>query len=272
MNDIPFEIISSIAKRAWKFSIIFLLYFFLSFFTFSSIVLYKKLYIINNLAKIDTNLYSFLSFLLNSSLVALFVYFLIWILKGENDITIKRLRNGFYQKAIDRVKEVVKNRFDLVGYNEDIKNLTEYTKLFEKNNEKHKVEMKNLKTYIVNGVDTLYFFYKINEKEKIIWSVWHSGDFLAIALAIEEKLVHFDNVESFIKKSFNLTSVKEYIFTKRDKYIWFDVKFDVSDEFLVNNIEKEKMTRWIAHFVSIGIIVGLEVLGWKKSEYFLVED
>jgi len=268
MNDIPFEIISSIAKRAWKFSIIFLFYFFISFFTFFSIVLYKKLYILDNIDKINANLYSFLSFLLNSSLIALFIYFLIWVLKGE----IKKLRNRFYQKAIDRVEEVVKNRFDFDGYNDDIKNLTEYTKFFEKNNKKHKVELKNLKTYIVSGVDTLYFFYKINEKEKIIWSVWHSGDFLAIAFAIEENLINFDNVEECIIKSFNITSAKEYIFTKRDKYIWFDVKFNVSDDFLVNNIEKEKMTRRIAHFVSIGIIVGLEILGWKKLAYYLAED
>jgi len=264
MSDIPFEIISSIAKRAWKFSFLFLLYFLFALFIFSSIVLYKKLYILDNLIKINSNLYNFLNFLLNSSLVAVLIYFLIWILKGENDITIKKLRNNFYQKAINRVKEVVKNRFNLEGYNEDIKNLTEYTKVFKKKNNIHKVEIKNLNTYIVNGVDTLYFFYNVNEKEKIIWSIWHSGDFLAIAFAIEEELVKLDNVEEYLKKSFNLTSAKEYIFTKRDKYIWFDVKFDVSDEFLVNNIEKEKMARWIAHFVSIGIIVGLEILGWKK--------
>jgi len=271
MNDIPLEIISSIAKRAWKFSFIFLFYFFISIAIFLTIFIHQNLFLIDNLIKINSNLYSILSFLLTSSFISIFIYFLIWVLKGESDIKIKKLRKNFYQKAINRVNEILKYRFDLKGFNEDIINLTEYHKEFIKNNNIHKINLKNFSFTIVDGVDTLYFFYKINEKEKIIWSIWHSGDFIAIAIAIEKNLVKVSNTKKYFEK-FNLTSAKDYILTTRDKYIWFDVKYDVSEEFLINNVEKEKLSRWIAHFVSIGIIVGLEIMGWKKLESYLAED
>jgi len=271
MSEIPFEIISNIAKRAWKFSIVFLFYFFFALFLFLSIVISKKLYIIENLEKINSNLYSFLSYLLTTSFVAIFIYFLIWILKGESDLTIRKLRKLFYQKAINRVNEVMRYRFEFNGYNEDIKNLTTYTKCFEKDGNKHIVNLNNLKSYIVDGVDTLYFFYKINEREKIIWSIWHSGDFLAIAFAIEENLVKKD-IKPILESRFNLTNAKDVVLTKRDRYFWFDVKYSVSEDFLVNNIEKEKFSRIIAHFVSVGIIAGMEILEWKKLESCLAED
>jgi hypothetical protein len=264
MSDIPFELISNIAKRAWKFSYFFLFYFCFALFLFFSIFIYKKLYLISNLENISVVLFKILYFLISSAFVSIIIYFLIWVLKGESDFTIKKLRKNFYDKAVKRVEEVMKYRFELEDYNEDIKILTMYNNKFEKNGRIHIVKVSNLKSYIVNGVDTLYFFYKINNEEKIIWSIWHSGDFLAIALAIDEDLVSNSNYEEILLKSFNLTSAKDYDLGKRDKYIWFDVKFDVSEEFLVNNIEKEKISRWIAHFVSIGVISGLKILNWKQ--------
>lgn len=272
MDNIPIEIISSIAKRASKLSLFFLFYSLISIFLFITVIIYKKIYVISNLEKINGNLYSFLEFLITSSFISFLFYLTIYVLKGESDLTIRKLRNNFYKKAIERVNEVVKYRFEFQGYNEDIKNLTEYSKYFEKNGKKHIVKLKNLKSFIVSEIDTLYFLYQINNNEKILWSIWHSGDFLAIAIAIEKNLVKMHNIEEFLKKTFNLTNHKEFIFSERDKYLWFDVKFNISDEFLINNIEKEKMSRRIAHFVSIGIIVGLEILGWKKLEFYLVED
>jgi len=126
--------------------------------------------------------------------------------------------------------------------------------------------LKNIKTFVVSGVDSLYIIYHINSEESILFSIWHSGDFVAVAIAIKQNFIKIE--EQIIKETYesklNLSGSKEYKLVTRDGFWWFDVMYEVGEEFLFNNIEQEKISRVIAHIVTVGIGPSLELMGWKK--------
>lgn len=90
-----------------------------------------------------------LKFFSESFSVSLLIFGLLYILKGDSDNSIKKSRERLYKKIKERVDLVFKYRYDFPtdDYNEEIKDLTQYTKIYK--------------------------------KEKVLFSIWHSGTFIA---------------------------------------------------------------------------------------------
>jgi hypothetical protein len=267
------ELLSALSKRAWRLSWILILYALISITIVLILVINKKLYILSNFSTVDENTISLIGFFADSFLVSLILFGIFYILKGDSDTSIKKSRERFYNKAIERVNLVFQYRYDFPqnDYISEIKTLTEYTKEYTKEDKSHFINIENLNTYIVDGIDSLYITYKLNEDEKILFSIWHSGTFIAIAIAIEARIL--DKSENEINLKFENTlnlagseNEEKNRLSQRDGYWWFDIKYLTDEEFLFNNIEQEQITRKIAHIITVGLTASMELLEWKQKK------
>ncbi|MFW0693932.1 hypothetical protein ACN091_06665 [Aliarcobacter butzleri] len=267
------EILQAISKRAWKLSWILVAYSILCLGIILFIFIDNELYVLNNFSKIHSTQIGILKFSYNSLIVSSVIFSILFILKGDSDNTIKKAREKFYEKAFLRVKLVFQYRFNfpIDDYKEqyEIRQLTEYQKEYSKNEENHKISINNLNSFILNAIDTLYITYSLNNKkeEKILFSIWHSGTFVAIAIAIDKKYTNKTEKEiNDLLSKLNLSGSIEDInrLTTRDNYWWFDIKYNTSDDFLFHNIEKEQISRKVAHIVTVGLNISMEILGWQK--------
>ena len=269
--DFSSEFLQSLSKRAWRLSWVLILIALISLMVILSLVLYKNLYIPANFSTVGENYIAAIEFFTDALIVSLSLFGIFYIFKGDSNTTIKKLREKFYKKAIERVELVFDYRynFPIDKYTNEIKSLTEYKKQFVKNEALHTINKNNLKKYIVDGVDSLYITYEPNSDEKILFSIWHSGSFIAIAIAVDInscKGKTKDEVKSLFESKLNLTgsdSSEPDRLSIRDGYWWFDVKYKTSEEFLFNNVDQEQITRTIAHIVTIGISASMELMGWK---------
>lgn len=266
------ELLQTVSKRAWRLSWIFILTALISLFVSIFLILNKKLYIIDNFIKLEPNYLELLKFFSESFSVSLLIFGLLYILKGDSDNSIKKSRERLYKKIKERVDLVFKYRYDfpIDNYNEEIRNLTQYTKVYKKDDLTHEIKIENITSYFVDGVDSLYINYNINEKEKVLFSIWHSGTFIAMAIAIKKDLIDLNekDISQEFENSLNLSgSIQENNrLSIRDGYWWFDVKYDTSDEFLFNNIEKEHISRKVAHMVTVGLNTSMRLLKWKEKK------
>jgi hypothetical protein len=266
------EILQSLAKRAWKLVWVLVLNIIISLVILGFFVVHLNLYSFDAIMKIDSNALKIATFIIQNILWSLILYAIFFILKGDSDQTIKKFREKYYDKAIDRVKSVFEYRYHFPQEKYDkkrtLQKITEYSKEYQKEGVSHTISLKNVKTFIVSGVDSLYIIYNINSKESILFSIWHSGDFVAIAVAIKSEHIVKNIVEKEIEDKYknilNLSASKESGLSKRNNFWWFDVKYEVSEEFLFNNIEQEKVSRAIAHIVTVGLSPSLELIGWEK--------
>jgi len=265
------ELLQVLSKRAWKLSWILVLYILISLFIILFIIIDKELYIPSNFIALESNYMSLIDFFSKSLILSIVIFAIFYILKGDSDITIKKSREKFYIKAIERVKLVFKYRYNFPNdqYIEEIKILTQYTKLFTKNNIEHTININNLNFFIVEGIDSLYITYTINKKEKILFSIWHSGTFIAIAIAIEQKILNLkeNEINNKFENTLNLAgseNSESIRLSQRDGYWWFDIKYKTDEEFLFNNIEQEQIARKIAHIVTVGLTSSMELLNWQK--------
>jgi hypothetical protein len=264
------ELLQALSKRAWKLSWIFIVYILFALCVILLIVIHKELYILSNLPTLEDNYVSILSFLWESLIVSVIVFTIFFILKGDSDTTIKKLREKFYNKAIERVRLVFEYRYDFPDslYTKEIKELTQYTKKFKKDSNLHTINIDNLNTYIVDGIDSLYITYTINQTEKILFSIWHSGTFIAIAVAIDHKILPATEKEINTKfeNTLNLSGSENEAnrLSLRDGYWWFDIKYLTNEEFLFNNIDQEQISRKVAHIVTVGLTSSMELLQWNK--------
>ncbi len=224
------EILQVLAKRAWKLSWILVLYAIVSLVIVVSIFIHKKLFVLSNIQNLNPNILEILKFFSESFLISVVIFGIFFILKTDSDNTIKKSRDKVYNKFIDRVKLVFKYRYDfpLEKYTKGIQNLTQYSKKFYKDDKRHIIEIKNLKTYLVQGIDTLYVKYTINEEESILFSIWHSGNFVAVAIAIDKNILDIseDIINEKFESTLNLQGAKnseENKLSLRDNYWWFDV-------------------------------------------------
>lgn len=269
------EILQAISKRAWKLSWILVAYSILCL----SIILYifidNQLYILSNFSKIHSTQVEILKFSYQSLIISIVVFSILFILKGDSDNTIKKARERFYEKVFERTKLVFQYRFnfpinDFEGQYE-IRKLTEYQTDYSRNEEIHKISINNLNNFILNAIDTLYITYSLNDKfeERVLFSIWHSGSFVAIAIAIDKK--YTNKTEDEIHKALSKLNLSGSIedsnrLNTRDNYWWFDIKYNTNDDFLFHNIEKEQISRKVAHIVTVGLNISMEILGWKKTE------
>ena len=267
MDSFSFDIFENLAKRAWKISWVFILYSAVSFMVLLNIIIEKKLYILSNIDKLSQNYIDIIIFLLNSALFSILFFIIMYVFKGDSDMTIRKLREKFYESAYERVKLVFKYRFETndLDFDSEIKKLVKYNSRFEKDGLTHTVSIDNLNSVFVEGIDSLYIYYKISEEEYILYSVWHSGDFVAVAVAIKQSLnITKEDFEATLEKALNLEGAT---YTKgiRDDFYWFDVKYSIAEDFLFSNIEKERISRKVAHIVTISIPHLMENMQWKKS-------
>ncbi len=265
------ELLQALSKRAWKLSWIFVIYIIFALSAILLIVVHKELYFLSNLSTLEANYVSILSFLWESLIISIIIFAIFFILKGDSDTTIKKLREKFYNKTIERVKLVFEYRYNFPDklYTKEIQELTQYTKEFKKNNKTHKINIDNLNTFIVDGVDSLYITYTINQNEKILFSIWHSGSFIATAIAIDHKLLQTtkEEVNNKFENTLNLSGSENSEgdrLSLRDGYWWFDIKYLTNEEFLFNNIDQEQISRKIAHIVTVGLTSSMELLQWTK--------
>jgi hypothetical protein len=266
MEGLTLDIFQNLAKRAWKISWIFILYSAVSFLILLNIIIDKKLYFLDNIDKLSQNYIDIITILFDSSFLSIIFFVLMYILRGDSDLTIKKLRENFYKSAFKRVKEVFAFRFDTqnLNFENDIKKLIQYNSKFKKDNVVHEISLDNLKSVYVDGIDSLYVYYRINETKYILYSIWHSGDFIAIAVALKKDLgVSKDDFFAILEETLNLEGAK-YTKNIRNDFLWFDVKYDISEDFLFNNIEKERISRKVAHIVTISIPHIMEKTGWTK--------
>ena len=264
------EILQSIAKRAWKLSWILIINVMLSLIVLGLLVVHFNLYSLDEMIKIDSNILKIVTFVLQNILWSMILYAIFFVLKGDSDQTIKKFREKYYNKATSRVKSVFEYRYNFPKEKYDkkgtIQKLTQYHKEYQKNSVPHTISLKNIKAFVVSGVDSLYIIYHINPDESILFSIWHSGDFVAVAVAIKQEYIKSDkqDISKIYEGKLNLSGAKEYILSSRDDFWWFDIKYSVSEEFLFNNIEQEKISRVIAHIVTVGLEPSLELMGWEK--------
>lgn len=266
MEGLSLDIFQNLAKRAWKISWVFVLYSVVSFLILLNIIIVKKLYILDNIDKLSQNYTNFITALFDSSFLSFIFFVVMYVLRGDSDLTIKKLRENFYKSAFKRVKEVFAFRFDTqnLNFENDIKKLIQYNGKFKKNDVIHTVSLDNLKSVYVDGIDSLYVYYQINKTQYILYSIWHSGDFIAIAVALKKEFgVSKDEFDKTLEEALNLEGAK-YTKNTRDDFLWFDVKYDISEDFLFNNIEKERISRKVAHIVTISIPHLMEKMGWMK--------
>jgi hypothetical protein len=252
------EILQALSKRAWKLSWIIVLYAILSLFICLSIIVNKELYFLENFVILEKNYLELLKFFSESFLLSIIIFGIFYILKGDSDNALKKLRTKLYIKIKERVRLVFKYRYNFPRnkYSDEIRLLTEKIKL---------------SFSIVNGIDSLYAIYKINDNEKILFSIWYPGKFIAIAIALNKSLTVLSRKE--IKNKFENTlnlvdsvNSEDDRLSERDVYWWFDIKYNVTEEFLFNNIEKEQIARKVAHILTVGLPIGLELMGWKEKK------
>lgn len=265
------ELLQALSKRAWKLSWILVLYILISIFVILFIVIDKQLYIPTNFIALEDNYTSLLSFFSESLILSVIIFAVFYILKGDSDVSIKKSREKFYNKAIERVKLVFEYRYNFPQeqYIEEIQALTQYSNKFKKNNIEHTVDIDKLHSYIVDGIDSLYITYEINKDEKLLFSIWHSGSFIAIAVAINEQLLNLDKevINQKFENTLNLSgseNSEKNRLSKRDGYWWFDVKYLTNEEFLFNNMDQEQIARRVAHIVTVGLTSSMELLNWQK--------
>jgi hypothetical protein len=267
------EILQALSKRAWKLSWIIVLYAILSLFICLSIIVNKELYFLENFVILEKNYLELLKFFSESFLLSIIIFGIFYILKGDSDNALKKLRTKLYIKIKERVRLVFKYRYNFPRnkYSDEIRLLTEKIKTFKKNDEIHEIDISKLSFSIVNGIDSLYAIYKINDNEKILFSIWYPGNFIAIAIALNKSLTVLSRKE--IKNKFENTlnlvdsvNSEDDRLSERDVYWWFDIKYNVTEEFLFNNIEKEQISRKVAHILTVGLPIGLELMGWKEKK------
>lgn len=267
------EILQALSKRAWKLAWIFILNAVVSISAIITIFFYKKLYILNNISNLEDIYIDILKFLIQSFLSSILLFCILFILKGDSDNSIKKAREYLYKKIYERVSLVFTYRYNFPEekYDKQIKELTQYKKIYTKENILHEIQISNLNCYIVDGIDSLYLTYQIKENEKILFSIWHSGKFIAIAIAIEKNLLSYtkDQIKEKFENTLNLAdsnNAEKDRLSERDCYWWFDIKYDVSEDFLFNNIEKEQISRKVAHIVTVGLRLSMELLNWKEKQ------
>lgn len=268
------ELLQTISKRAWKFSPIFLLYIVICVSVLFFIIVSEELYNLEVLKNTDEIYIEILSYCIKSSISAFLIYLILFMLKGDSDSSIKEKREIFYKKAYKRVQLVFNYRynFSIENYSDEIRVLTEYNKLYKKNDITHTINKSNLNYFIVEGVDSLYIRYKISNTEEILYSVWHSGKFIAIAIAIKKfnAVLEINKISYLYENTLNLTgsnNIEKERLSEREGYWWFDIKYDTDEEFLFNNLSQEDISRKIAHIVTVGLKTSLEILGWEEYTY-----
>ena len=273
------DLLNTLAKRGWKIivwvlpiNIIFSLY----FTTF--IIIKRGLYSINKIANIDTDISSLLSFLIQNIVFSFFVIFVFYIIKGDSGDKIKKLRSKFYTYSRDRVFNLFAYRYtSLLNIDKDIDKLVSYNAQYKKEKEEHSISEKFLSFNDLPEIDSLYIIYKINNIEKVLFSIWHTGNKISVAIAFDKNDLFnefkynlqeeiFNNITSKYKGILNISDAKDTSIQIREKYYWFDIVYEVSEEFLVNNIEKEDISRKIAHIVTVGLPVAMSLMGWNAKQ------
>ncbi len=142
----------------------------------------------------------------------------------------------------------------------------------------HTVKERCLSFREIPEVDSAYFIYEVageSEKERVVYSLWHNGRKLCMAVAFDRK--HYrgkeredqdilDRVEERFQKALNLDGAKTHVVQMRGSLIWFDVIYEVSEDFLINGVEQEYHSRHVAHILTLGLPAALESMGWKRVE------
>lgn len=269
------DLLNSLAKRGWKIIVwVFPLNMIFSIYLFILILIERKLFSVNNFVNIDSDVSALLSFLIQNISFSFVILLIFYIIKGDSGDKIKKMRSKFYQYCRLRVYDLFSYRYNPPkSLDEDIMGLVGYYNSYEKKKISHKVELNNLSYKDLLEIDSLYIVYKINDDEKVLFSVWHTGNKISIAIAfninhlemfrdMSDKEV-FANIEQTYKGKLNISDAKDTSIQIREKYFWFDIVYNVNEELLVHSIEQEDISRKIAHIVTVGLPIAMGLMGWK---------
>ena len=273
--DFNVDLVNALAKRGWKiiiwvlpinivFSSFFLIY----------IIIAKSLYSVDKLTRVNEHINSLLGFLVQNILVSFIVILIFYILKGDSGDKIKKMRSKFYDYARTRVFKLFMYRYNPpTDLDNDIADLVRYHALYERDHVEHNINVASLLYNDLIEIDSLYIIYKINDTEKILFSIWNTGKKIAIAIAFEKDNLYlfkseneasvFEKIAELYKSVLNISDAQDISIQIREKYYWFDIVYEVSDELLINNMEQEDMSRKIAHVITVGLPIAMKLMGWK---------
>ena len=271
------DLINALAKRGWKIIVWVLpINIILSTYFLVQIVVAKGLFSVNTLSKIDHNISSLLGFLIQNITISFIVILIFYIVKGDSGDKIKKMRSKFYNYAKTRVFNLFIYRYNPPSdLDNDISDLVRYHALYERDNIKHTINVKSLIYNDLIEIDSLYIIYKINDTQRVLFSIWNTGKKIAIAIAFkkdelqlfksEDESTIFENIKQRYRSILNISDAKDISIQIREKYYWFDIVYEVSEELLINNMEQEDISRKIAHIITVGLPVAMSLMGWKAK-------
>lgn len=276
--DFNTDLLNALAKRGWRiivwilpiniiFSVLLVFY----------ILIATKLYTIDKITQLDDKVVEVLAFLIHNIFLSIIVGLIFYIVKGDSGDKVKKIRSKFYKYVRERAFNLFEYRYSTpANLDKDFIDLVSYHKLYVNGTSEYTISVDNLSYNDLIEIDSLYIVYKLNDKEKVLFSIWHTGNKISIAIAFEKKNLStvftgnndkvFEEITKRYKDTLNISDAKDVSIQIRENYYWFDIVYEVTEELLINTMEQEDISRKIAHVITVGLPVAMFFMGYRTSK------